>query len=81
MRQAEHLVLQAGPPFGVVGYLLLGCWVLLALLAAVEPRRFFGLLSVGRVSLPERLVSTFRVLAALNAVASVYLIIRFATRT
>jgi hypothetical protein len=66
-------------PFGTVGFILLGTWVVLALLVTTDPRRFFALLSFGRVSLPERLVGTFRVLGVLNAVCSVYLILRYAS--
>jgi len=66
-------------PFGVVGYILLGCWIVVAVLVILSPQRFFGALSLGRISLPVRLVSFFRVLGALNAVGSVYLIIRYAT--
>jgi hypothetical protein len=49
-------------PFGIVGYILLGCWIAVALLVTVNPPGFFGFLSFGRVSLPTKLVSTFRVL-------------------
>jgi hypothetical protein len=63
-------------PFGNVGYILLGCWILVGLLLAINPQRFFSVLSLGRVLLPGKLVSTFRVLGVLNAVGSVYLMVR-----
>jgi hypothetical protein len=66
-------------PFGGVGYILLGCWIVVALLEAVNPRRFFKFLSFGRVLLPAKLVGAFRVLGVLKALGSVYLIVRYAT--
>jgi hypothetical protein len=66
-------------PFGIVGYILLGGWMAVALFVTVNPQRVFGFLSFGRVSLPAKLVSTFRVLGVLNAVGSAYLIVRYAT--
>jgi hypothetical protein len=63
-------------PFGVVGYILLGCWIVVGLLLALNPQRFFAVLSLGRVLLPEKLVGAFRVLGVLNAVGSMYLIVR-----
>lgn len=65
--------------FGIVGYLLFGWWILAALLLTVNPRRFFGFLSFGRVSLPAKLVGIFRVLGVLNAVGSLYLIVHYST--
>jgi hypothetical protein len=67
-------------PFGVIGYILLGCWIAVAVLVAVNPQRFFGSLSFGRVSPPAKLVGIFRALGILNALGSVYLIVRYATR-
>jgi hypothetical protein len=66
-------------PFCVVGYILLGCWIAVALLVAVNPQRFFRSLSFGRVLLPAKLVGTFRILGILNALGCVYLIVRYAT--
>ncbi len=66
-------------PFGTIGIILLSCWAAVALVVTVDPQRFFALLSFGRVSLPERLVSAFRALGVLNAIGSVYLIVRYAT--
>jgi hypothetical protein len=62
--------------FGVVGYVLLGCWIVVGLLLAINPQRFFSVLSIGKVLLPAKLVSAFRVLGVLNAVGSVYLMVR-----
>jgi hypothetical protein len=66
------------PPFGTPGFVLLGCWVVLAVLVARDPGWFFSTLSFGRVSLPVKLVSVFRVLGILNAIGSVYLIAHYA---
>ncbi len=62
--------------FGIVGYILLGCWIVVGLLLAINPQRFFSVLSIGRVLVPAKLVGTFRVLGVLNAVGSVYLMLR-----
>ncbi len=66
-------------PFGVAGYVLLVCWIVVAVLLIASPQRFFGALSFGRVMLPLRLVAFFRILGALNAAGSVYFIVRYAT--
>ena len=63
-------------PFGIVGYILLGCWIVVGLLLAINPQRFFSVLSLGRILLPEKLAGTFRVLGVLNTVGSVYLMVR-----
>jgi hypothetical protein len=60
----------------VVGYVLLVCWAVVGLLLAMSPQRFFSVLSVGRVLLPARFVSAFRVLGVLNAMGCVYLMVR-----
>lgn len=62
--------------FGSVGYILLGWWIVVGLLLAINPQRFFSVLSLGRLLLPEKLVGAFRVLGVLNTVGSVYLIVR-----
>jgi hypothetical protein len=62
--------------FGTVGYVLPGCWIVVGLLLAINPRRFFSVLSIGRVLLPAKFVGAFRVLGVLNAVGSAYLIVR-----
>jgi uncharacterized membrane protein len=72
-------MLMTDAPFGVAGYVLLGCWIVAAVLVIIDPKRFFRALSFGRVSLPSRFVGIFRVLGLLNVVGSVYLIVRYAT--
>lgn len=62
--------------FGAFGNVLLCCWVLVGSLVAINPLRFFSVLSLGRVLLPAKLVNTFRVLGVLNAVGSMYLMFR-----
>ncbi len=62
--------------FGAVGYILLVCWIVVGALLAIDPQRFFSALSLGRVFLPARLVGAFRILGVLNAMGSVYLIVR-----
>ncbi len=62
--------------FGSAGYILLGCWIVAGLLVAINPQRFFSILSLGRLVLPAKLVGTFRVLGVLNAVGSAYLMVR-----
>ena len=64
--------------FGAVGYFLCGCWIVVSLLLAINPQRFFSALSFGRrrVLLPGKLVSAFRILGVLNAVGCVYLMVR-----
>jgi hypothetical protein len=62
--------------FGIAGYVLLGCWIVVGLLLAVNPQRFFSVLSIGRVLLPAKFVGAFRILGVLNAVGSVYLMVR-----
>jgi hypothetical protein len=62
--------------FGVIGYVLLLCWAVVGLLLAMSPQRFISVLSIGRVLLPTRFVSAFRVLGVLNAVGCVYLMVR-----
>jgi len=64
-------------PFGLTGYAVLGCWIIIAVLEIANPQRFFRVLSLGRVTLPVRLVLLFRALGVLNAVGSVYLIVRY----
>jgi hypothetical protein len=63
-------------PFGTVGYILLGCWILVGVLLAINPQRFFSVLSLGRVLLLAKLAGAFRILGVLNAVGSVYLMVR-----
>ena len=54
--------------YGAVGHILLGCWIVVGLLVAINPQRFFSFLSLGRVLLPAKLVGAFRILGVLNAV-------------
>lgn len=62
--------------FGTVGCVLLSFWIIVGLLLAINPQRFFSVLSLGRVLLPAKLVGAFRVLGVLNAAGSVYLMVR-----
>jgi hypothetical protein len=62
--------------FGTAGHILLGCWIVVGLLVAINPQRFFSVLSLGRVLLPAKLLGAFRVLGVLNAVYSLYLVVR-----
>jgi len=65
-------------PFGMVGFMLAGLWLVVSLLVTANPQRFFLVLGLGRVALPSKLVGPFRVLGIGNAVGLIYLIIHFA---
>jgi hypothetical protein len=67
--------------FDVLRYVVFGCAILIGISLAVNPQRFFWLLSYGRkqTPVPAKLVLPFRVLGVFNALGSIYLIIRWAT--
>ena len=63
------------PQFHTILVVSRAIWFVVALLGLASPTKFFQVLGYGRGNLPQTWVLPFRVLAALNAVGTLYLLI------